>query len=376
MEVSGAGPGGPVRHIDQASMYRVTIRAVREAQASGRQRRIQIASIHALAENEADRSSDLTRALRDAMFDRVKEGWSMYRIVSITTEAGLKRERVGLEMIDAIPEARVEVRAIVVDSIPVLAPLIVADKVAFVALEDDRDFAASEGLEFHSPETVDAVQRYFDLLWGDPRMIRLRTSAAGTLEAGVNRVEAEVRAFAKYQQHRQERGLSFGDMEAIEAYLSAERKFEAEKELRKAIRSLSGSILWYEAHHSVNALDILYDAVDRHGVHVIRLMSGDQNLRENAKRAYDRFRKFADEIGDMTDIKCEWHILNAEKTRGLHGRVIFDDNVAISLPPLNSILKGTVDVIRHTGERFDRTPYLRAWASGEPIDAWRWRLQG
>jgi hypothetical protein len=373
--IQGTGSTEPVRHTDQTSLYRAAIRWVREAQAIGRQQRISIASIHGLAEHEADRSSDLTRALRDAMLERVREGWSLHRIVSIATEAGLKRELVGLKLIDAIPDARVEMRAVIVDAMPVLAPLIVAGQVAFASSEDDRDFAALEGLEFHSPEMIDAMQQYFDLLWRDPRAIRLRTSAAGTLESAVSRVEAELRAFGKYQQHRRDRGLASGDPGAIETYLSAERRFEGEKELRNAIRSLHGSILWYEAHHSINSLDVLHDAVDKYNVRAIRIMSGDQNLQGNPKRTEDRFEKFAEEMAAIAEIGCEWRILKAEQTRSLHGRVILDDDVAITLPPLNSILKGTVDVIRHAGAGFDRTPYLHAWDSGEPIGAWRRRLQ-
>lgn len=259
---------------------------------------------------------------------------------------------------------------------PVLAPLVVGARVAFVSFEDDRDFAAAEGLEFTSPRAVGAVQQYFDLLWRDSRAIRLRTSAAGTLESGVTRAEAELRAFAKYQRHRHESGLSSGDSEIIEAYLAAERRFEAEMELRKAIRSVRGNVLWYEAHHSVNSLDALYEAVDRHAVRTIRLLSGDSNLRGNPKKTVASFEKFADEMAGAGDITCEWRILRGEQTRTLHGRVLLDDEMAITLPPLNAVLKGTVDAIRHAGLGFDRDPYLTAWESAKPLNAWQRELQG
>ncbi len=133
------------------------------------------------------------------MLERVREGWTLRRIVSLTTQEGLMRERSALDLIDAIPNARVAIRAIVVDAVPILAPLIVGTNVAFLASEDARDFAAAEGLEFRSRETIDAAQRYFDLLWDDPRVIRLRSSAAGTLESGLVRAEAELFAFGYYQ---------------------------------------------------------------------------------------------------------------------------------------------------------------------------------
>lgn len=160
-----------IRHSDPESLYEAALLCVATSNAEGAKRRIDIASIHALAERQAQRSSELTIALRDAMFERVREGWTLRRVVSLTTQEGLTRERKALELIDAIPNARVEIRAIVVDAVPIMAPLIVGDIVAFLAFEDARDFAAADGLEFRSREAVETPQRYFDLLWDDPRVI-------------------------------------------------------------------------------------------------------------------------------------------------------------------------------------------------------------
>jgi hypothetical protein len=168
-----------IRHSDPESLYKAALTCVRTSPADGAERRIDIASIHALAEHQVQRSSALTIALRDAMFERVRGGWTLRRVVSLTTQEGLIRGRKALELIDAIPNARVEIRAIVVDAVPIMAPLVIGNEVAVLAFEDARDFAAADGLEFRARGAVETAQRYFDLLWDDPRAIRLRSSAAG-----------------------------------------------------------------------------------------------------------------------------------------------------------------------------------------------------
>ena len=362
------------RHSDPESLYRAALSCVRTVQADGAKRRIDIASIHALAEHQAHRSSELTRALRDAMLERVREGWTLRRIVSLTTQEGLMRERSALDLIDAIPNARVAIRAIVVDAVPILAPLIVGTNVAFLASEDARDFAAAEGLVFRSRETIDAAQRYFDLLWDDPRVIRLRSSAAGTLESGLVRAEAELFAFGYYQEDRRTSGLAAGASKNIEVYLRRERRFSAERELRRVLATLQGTVFWYEAHHSLNCLDFLVDAVDRRAVNSIRLLSCDENIQNKKKMTWERFKRFAEEMA-VDGIACEWRIITKEEARDLHGRVLLDDERAITVPPLNSLLHGTVDVIRQAGTKFDSASYHAAYDRGEPLAGWHQRSE-
>jgi hypothetical protein len=361
-----------VRHSDPESLYGALLSCVRTVQAKGARRRIDIASIHALAEHQAHGSSELTLALRDAMLERVREGWTLRRIVSITTQDGLTRERVSLDLIKAIPRARVEIRAIVVDAIPVLAPLIVGTQVAFLASEDDRDFAASEGLEFRSRDAIDAAQSYFDLLWDDPRAIRLRTSAAGIQESELAKAEAELFAFGRYQEHRRKSGLVSRVAEDIEVYLKKERKFSADRELRRALATLRGNVLWYEAHHTLDCLDFLADALERQGVDSVCLLSGDDNIRRNPAKIWGRFKKFAEEMR-ADGIACEWRIITKKEAKGLHARVLLDDERAITIPPLNSLLAGTVDVIRDVGAAFDRDSYRAAYDCGKPLADWHQR---
>jgi hypothetical protein len=130
--------------------------------------------------------------------------------------------------------------------------------------------------------------------------------------------------------------------------------------------------LWYEAHHSLNCLDFLADAIDRHAVRNVRLLSGDDHLRGSPTKTWNRFAKFAEEM-TADGISCEWRIITKEETRDFHARVLLDDESAITVPPLNSVLQGTVDVIRHVGSEFDRDSYDVAYAGGEPLVDWHRR---
>lgn len=363
------------RYSDPESLYRAAISVVVSSRARAAKRQIDIASVHALAEPHAQRPSELTLALRNAMLERVREGWTLRRVVSLTTQEGLTRERKSLELIDAIPDARVEIRAIVVDAVPIMAPLIVGGAIAFLAFEDARDFAAADGLEFRSQEAIEAVQRYFDLLWDDPRGIRLRSSAAGTLESGLVRAEAELFAFGHYQEDRRTSGLAAGAAKDIEVYLDKERRFSAEREFRRVLSTLRGDVFWYEAHHSLNCLDFLADDIRRHAVDSVRLLSCDENIQNKPQRTWERFKRFAEEMA-LDGIVCEWRIIAKAETRALHGRVLLDDERAITIPPLNSLLHGTVDVIREAGAMFDCSPYHAAYERGEPLADWHQRQQG
>jgi hypothetical protein len=358
-----------IRHADPESLYRSALSCMATIRAKGAKRRIDIASIHALAEHEAQQQSELTLALRDAMFELVREGWTLRRVVSLTTQTGLMRELKALELIDAIPNGRVEIRGIVVDAIPIMAPLVVGDTAAFLAFEDARDFAAADGLEFRSREAIDTAQGYFDLLWDDPRAIRLRSSAAGTLAAGVARAEAELFAFGHYQDDRRTSGLAAGAANDIEVYLNRERRFSAEREVRRVIATLRGDVLWYEAHHSLNCLDFLAEAIERDVVNTVRLLSCDENIQSKPKRAWERFERFATEMA-LDGVTCEWRIITKGETQDFHARVLLDDERSITIPPLNSLLRGTIDVIREAGASFDRGPYHAAYERGESLADW------
>jgi hypothetical protein len=151
----------------------------------------------------------------------------------------------------------------------------------------------------------------------------------------------------------------------MDTYLHPDQPFSNELAIRRIIRQLEGSVLWYEQHMDRKALEILTDDLPIDQVSELHLLSGPTNLSAKARRAFERF---ATEVGNK-GVACEWRVLPAERARELHARVIIDDNRTFEVPPLNSVLAGTVDSIR-TSEIPTET-FEDAWAAeGVPLQDW------
>jgi hypothetical protein len=144
-----------------------------------------------------------------------------------------------------------------------------------------------------------------------------------------------------------------------EAYLDPSRPFTNELALRKVLRSLSGDVLWYEQHMARKTLELLSEEIDKDSVRTIRLMSGSANADEKTRRA---FRRFAEELSNQ-GITARWKVLEVERARRMHARVIFSDSGAWELPPLNLLLMGTVDSIHQSA--IDRTAFEEAWLGAQ-----------
>lgn len=144
-------------------------------------------------------------------------------------------------------------------------------------------------------------------------------------------------------------------------YLDPARPFTNELALRKVIRGLHGRVFWYEQHMGRKALEPLVEEIDKERVREIRLLSGPANVTDKTKRLFERF---AEEMR-LAGIECEWRVLPAEAGRELHARVLFDDSSAWELPPLNSLLAGTVDSIHPS--KMPHQPFEDAWHRGEAV---------
>ncbi|MDQ3729639.1 MAG: hypothetical protein M3355_08615, partial [Actinomycetota bacterium] len=144
-----------------------------------------------------------------------------------------------------------------------------------------------------------------------------------------------------------------------EAYLHPDQPFTNDLALRRLLRQLSGEVFWYEQHMDRKALEVLIDELDRDNVTGLRLLSGPANLREKTKRAFDRFERELQAGG----VPCEWRVLPADRAREIHARALFDAEGGYELPPLGSILKGTVDSIRKSD--IPRGTFEEAWRGAE-----------
>jgi len=147
-----------------------------------------------------------------------------------------------------------------------------------------------------------------------------------------------------------------------DTYLHPDRPFSNELAIRRVIRQLHGTIFWYEQHMDRKALEILTDELALEEVDEVRLLSGPANLSSRTKKAFERFTEELEKRGVATD----WRVLPADRARALHARVISDDTQTYEVPPLNSVLAGTVDSIR-TSE-MPLQVFHEAWEhEGQPI---------
>lgn len=144
-----------------------------------------------------------------------------------------------------------------------------------------------------------------------------------------------------------------------EVYLDPKRPFTNELALRRVLRELSGRALWYEQHMSAKVLELLIEEVQPEHLTELRLLSGPANLNAKTKGRFERFQKELTERG----LPVDWRVLSADLARDIHARVIFDDSSAWELPPLNSLLKGTVDSIRPS--QIPRSLFDDAWHGSE-----------
>jgi len=146
-----------------------------------------------------------------------------------------------------------------------------------------------------------------------------------------------------------------------DSYLDPERPFSNDLAIRRVLRQLRGTVLWYEQHMDRKALELLADEIPSAEVDQIRLLSGPSHVSPKTKRA---FEKFATELAHE-GVDVEWRVLPGEQPRSMHARVIADEDQTFEVPPLNSILAGTVDSIRSSEMPLDA--FERAWSSPEAL---------
>lgn len=109
------------------------------------------------------------------------------------------------------------------------------------------------------------------------------------------------------------------------------------------------------------ALELLNEDLRPEFVSELRLLSGPANLTAKTKRAFERFSAEFEKHG----VVCKWMVLPSQRARELHARVISDDDRVFEVPPLNSVLAGTVDSIR-TSE-MPMEAFEDAWGGDECV---------
>ena len=95
--------------------------------------------------------------------------------------------------------------------------------------------------------------------------------------------------------------------ETPDVYLHPERPFTNVYAVRKVIRGLEGSVLWYEQHMDPKILELLSDDLDLEGVTGLRLLSGPAHITPKAKKAFERFAAKLEHAG----VQCDWRAPSA-----------------------------------------------------------------
>jgi hypothetical protein len=92
----------------------------------------------------------------------------------------------------------------------------------------------------------------------------------------------------------------------------------------------------------IKTLEILIEEVDRDNVNELRLLSGPAHVTDRVKKSFERFAAELHHDG----VNVAWRVLPTDFARQFHARVLFDEESIWELPPLNTLLQGTVDSIR------------------------------
>lgn len=124
--------------------------------------------------------------------------------------------------------------------------------------------------------------------------------------------------------------------------LSPERPYGNLLALRSILRAATDFLWWYEPHMPPKVLEVLYGELDGTKVRDVRILSGAANVTDALKGDFDRFAR---EMKKERSIHVQWRILDKAETFKRHDRIIVSKGQAKNLPPLNTILAGSVGEI-------------------------------
>jgi hypothetical protein len=149
--------------------------------------------------------------------------------------------------------------------------------------------------------------------------------------------------------------------------ISPDTPYSNIKNVRQVIRSCEGFIWWLDKHFDKKGLEPLAEECDGNVISEIRILSGNAQVTESARRDYESLQREM----QTKSIASEWRvILDAGILGQLHDRFIISRNVIYNVPPVNSIFRGQLAEISVASPslvpRFEQF-----WSQGkEMIKAW------
>ncbi len=170
------GPLDGFVHHTSESLYEAMVKAIELLE--NPEATIGICSLHGHRGRRYGARSEHAERLRTAIEGHVRDGGALNRIATYLNPDRLDQDLAELrEMSERFPEARIESRALVIDAPPVLAPLLVGDKVGFLARDDHRRDGVDGGIELRGQHGLQMCDLAFRDLWQDRRAEWIWTEA-------------------------------------------------------------------------------------------------------------------------------------------------------------------------------------------------------
>jgi hypothetical protein len=109
--------------------------------------------------------------LMEAVYDRLDEGWTVRRLLNISS-----LERLDWELAhQPAGKPRLELRVLVGDPPPLLTPLVIGNRHAVIARPDPQGAGVSDAVLLKGAAAVRLATDSFDALWDHPGLIKLRS---------------------------------------------------------------------------------------------------------------------------------------------------------------------------------------------------------
>lgn len=135
--------------------------------------------------------------------------------------------------------------------------------------------------------------------------------------------------------------------------------------LRKVLRAGRDFIWWYEQHMPPKVLEVLLAELDGTKVTDVRILSGPANVTEALK---GEFGRFATEMRKTRKVTVQWRVLTKAEAFKRHDRIILSKDMAKNLPPVNTVLAGSVGEILPS--EITTREYEEWWKLGTDLGAW------
>jgi hypothetical protein len=173
---------------EPATLYDEAVDLVRTCRPTdARKRVIKIASLRPPSQPRRPQTNARTDRLINACLARMADGWKIRRIVGVAVYDIARLDRELQRPLPVCDAGAYEMKVIVGNPVPVLAPLLIGYQHAVIGTHDAEGAGIERGLILTDDASIDFVDIYFDRLWALPEAILVRT-AAGPVEDGVARV--------------------------------------------------------------------------------------------------------------------------------------------------------------------------------------------